>query len=165
MKWGRGVQLLQYEPAPVLQPSRVRVYRRGHTGPPENALDVPRGASRNYPKLPAGTLQNRRCRAQARIRLASREQLFELLFLRRRKGEVRRHCLEMSDPAFPVLGEIIGCTPWNIALGEQRVKVFVGHRTVVIRNKELAHFLMKAANLGCPPNRLAVLEILSRSIQ
>src|SRR5215469_12468103 len=125
MIWGRRVQLLQYEPAPVLEVSGVRVYSRGHTGPPENALDVPGGASRNHPKLPAGPLQNRRCCAQAGIRLAGREQLFELLFLRRRKGEVRRHCLEMSDPAFPVLGEVVGCTPRNIALGEQRVKVFL----------------------------------------
>jgi len=29
--------------------------------------------------------------------LAGREQLFKLLFLRRRKPEVRRHCFEMSS--------------------------------------------------------------------
>src|SRR5215467_85479 len=145
MKWGRRVQ---YEPTPVFQPSRVRVNRRGHAGLPENALDVPGGASRNYPKFPTGKLQKRRRLAQVGIRLAGFEQLFELLFLRRRKREVRRHCLEMSDPTFPVLGEIIRCVPRNIALGEQRVKVFVSDRAVVVRDEDLTHFLDEAASVN-----------------
>jgi hypothetical protein len=47
----------------------------------------------------------------------------------------------MSDPTFPVLSEIVRCIRRDVALGQQRVKVFVSDGAVVVGDEDLTHFL------------------------
>src|SRR5215469_17712263 len=47
----------------------------------------------------------------------------------------------MRDPSLSVLGEIVGRIRGSISLGEQRVKVFVSDRAIVIRNEDFMHFV------------------------
>ena len=47
-------------------------------------------------------------------------------------------------PTFPVLGEIVRCIRRDVALGQQRVKVFVSDGAVVVGDEDLTHFLHEA---------------------
>src|SRR5262245_63073236 len=50
--------------------------------------------------------------------------------------------LEMRDPALPIPGEIVRRIRGHITFGQQRIKIFVSDRTVVVRKEDLMNFLI-----------------------
>ena len=67
----------------------------------------------------------------------------------------------MRDPPLSVLSEIVRCIHGGIALGEQRVKIFLADRAVVIETKILRIYALSSSDVTNTPTVAVKMAISS----